>query len=282
MTVIFYGEGMRTTTLGTGSPIPDANRAGAATLVQAGGLNLLFDCGRGVLMRLTAAGLFPGMLHRVLLTHLHSDHTTDYNDLVTSRWAMSPVPNPLLVTGPPGTAVFTEKTLAVLSDDIGWRIAHHDDLEWSPGVDVTEVTEGVVLDDGGVRVVAAPTEHKPVHPTVGYRIEHEGKAVVIAGDTVPCPGLDRLCDGADVYVQTVIRADLIGLIPSPRLQDVTDYHSTVEDAARTAAKAGVRTLVLTHLVPAPMPGTEHEWAELAAAHFDGEIVVAEDLTAVEA
>ena len=75
---------MKVTLLGTGSPIPDASRAGPSTLVQAGPLNLLFDCGRGVLMRLAAAGLFPGMLQYVVLTHLHSDHTTDFNDLVTT------------------------------------------------------------------------------------------------------------------------------------------------------------------------------------------------------
>jgi ribonuclease Z len=105
--------------------------------------------------------------------------------------------------------------------------------------------------------------------------------VVIAGDTVPCEGLDRLCAGADVYVQTVVRPDLIRLIPSPRLHDTLDYHSSCEDAGRTAARGGVRTLVLTHPVPAPAPGTEAEWVDLAAAHFDGEIVLASDLTVVE-
>lgn len=78
---------MTVTLLGTGSPIPDASRAKPSTLVQAGNQNLHFDGGRGVLMRLAAAGLFPGFLHRVILTHLHSDHTTDFNDLVTTRWA---------------------------------------------------------------------------------------------------------------------------------------------------------------------------------------------------
>jgi ribonuclease Z len=105
--------------------------------------------------------------------------------------------------------------------------------------------------------------------------------VVCAGDTVPCPGLDRLVDGADVYVQTVVREDLIRAIGLPRLVDVCDYHSTVEQAAQTAARAGVRTLVLTHMVPAPGPDDEQGWVELAAAHFDGEIVVARDLTRIE-
>jgi ribonuclease Z len=116
---------------------------------------------------------------------------------------------------------------------------------------------------------------------VGYRIEHEGRAVVCAGDTVPCEGLDRLVAGADVYVQTVVRTDLIEAIGLPRLNDVCDYHSSVEQAALTAARGGVGTLVLTHMVPAPLPGTEQQWIDLAAQHFDGEVILAADLDRVE-
>jgi len=266
--------------LGTGNPMPDPDRAGPATLVRVAGRDLLFDAGRGVLMRLAAAGSSPVGLAGVWLTHLHSDHTTDLNDVVTMRWAMGMVPLPLPVTGPPGTARFVERTLAMLADDIGYRLAHHDDLTWEPACPVTEVSDGVVFDDGELRISAAPTDHAPVRPTVGYRVEAEGRSVVIAGDTVPCVGLDRLCAGADVYVQTVVNRALIEAIPVPRLQDVLDYHSSVEDAADTAARAGVGTLVLTHLVPAPAPGTEQAWVTQAAARFAGEIVVGADLTSI--
>lgn len=272
---------VKLTLLGTGSPIPDPTRAGPAMLVKAGGLNLLFDCGRGVLMRLAAAGLLPPMLHHVLLTHLHSDHVTDLNDVITMRWAMSPLPNPLLLSGPPGAAALAERTIAMLSDDVCYRIAHHDDLDEPPRCITTEVLDCVAFDEAGVRVLAAPTDHRPVTPTVGYRVEHEGRTVVIAGDTVPCDGLDRLCTGADVYVQTVIRPDLVAKIPSARLQDITDYHSSVEDSARTATRAGVKTLVLTHMVPAVAPGFEAEWLAMAALHFDGEIVLGEDLLSID-
>ena len=277
---------MIVTLLGTGSPLPDANRAGPATLVQAGGLNLLVDCGRGVSMRLAAAGIpGPGFLHQVLLTHLHSDHVTDFNDLVTMRWAMSMAPSPLPVAGPPGTGTFADRTLEMLRDDIGYRLAHHEDLSWDPSCEVVEVLDDELHSEAlaaqGVQVLAAPTDHRPVAPTVGYRITHEGTSVVCAGDTVPCPGLDRLVDGADVYVQTVVRDDLIQAFGVPRLVDVCDYHSTVEQAAQTAARGGVGTLVLTHMVPAPMPGDEQQWIDLAAAHFDGEIVLGADLDRIE-
>jgi len=262
---------------GTGSPLPDADRAGPSQLVLAAGREFLIDCGRGALMRLAAAGSGPQAVERLLLTHLHSDHVTDVNDLVTTRWVGGFPPRPLPVIGPPGTVRFVADTLAMLEADVGWRIAHHDDLTDGPEVPVDETDGGVVFDDGTVRIVARPTEHKPVHPTVGYRIEADGAAVVLAGDTVPCDGLDALCAGADVYVQTVVRDDVISGVPIQRLVDVLDYHSTVADAARTAARAGVGTLVLNHCVPAPPPGGEAEWIAMAAEHFDGEILLPADL-----
>jgi ribonuclease Z len=272
---------MRVIVLGTGNPIPDPVRAGAATLVEAGGLRLLVDCGRGVLMRLAAAGSAVGQLTAVLLTHRHSDHITDLNDVITTQWVTQFGDEPLRVIGPPGTQALVDRTLAMLDDDICYRIAHHEDLTDPPRVDVTEVLDGVAFEQGDLRVVAAPTDHRPVEPTVGYRVEHDGASVVLAGDTVPCEGLDRLCAGAGVYVQTVARPSLVELMPIQRFQDILDYHSTIEQAGQTASRGGVRTLVLTHLIPAPVPGTESEWTDEAAVHFGGDIVVAEDLTAIE-
>jgi ribonuclease Z len=198
---------------------------------------------------------------------------------------MSLMPNPLPVVGPPGTQRLVDRTLEMLSDDIGYRIAHHDDLTEPPRVEVTEVHDGPVeLGLDGVVVTAAPTDHAPVQPTVGYRFEADGGAAAVVGDTVPCEGVDQLVLDADVYVQTTVRQDIIEAIGVPRMLDVLDYHSTVEQAADTATRADVGTLVLTHLVPAPAVGTEAEaeWARLAADGFSGNVVVARDLTVVEA
>lgn len=272
---------MRITLLGTGSPIPDPRRAGPATLVTDHGLCVLADCGRGVLMRLAAAGVLPPMLDALLLTHLHSDHITDLGDVITTHWVMSPVTKPLVVIGPPGTRAVVDATLASLTPDVGYRIDHHDDLTEGPRVEVTEVVPGDQLTVGTAQVTVAATDHRPVEPTVAFRVERAGTSVVLGGNGIPCSGLLGLCHEADAYVQTVIRDDLVRQVPSQRFQDILDYHSTVTQAAQTAATAGVGTLVLTHYVPSMQPGDEDTWRALAAAHFDGPIVLGDDLTSVD-
>ena len=266
--------------LGTGSPLPDPERAGPSTLVRAGGMRLLVDCGRGVLMRLAALGLAPTALDAVFLTHLHSDHVTDFNDVLTTRWVMSVSEAPLPVVGPPGTAAFVDRTLEMLRDDIRYRFAHHDDLNWEPRCDVTELSEGTAFEANALRVIAAPTDHRPVTPTVGYRFEHDGAAAMLAGDTVPCEGLDRLCAGADVYVQTVVQRSIIESVPMQRFQDILDYHSSTDDALRTASRAGVRTLVYTHCVPPVPVGGEAALLDEARRQFAGEVLLPRDLDVV--
>jgi ribonuclease Z len=273
---------MDVTLLGTGSPLPNPDRAGPATLVKAGDATFLVDCGRGVIMRLAAAGVFPMFLTAVLLTHLHSDHITDLNDIVTSHWVMSPGPTPLRVIGPPGTQRVVDGILAMLGPDQQYRLDHHDDLTEGPLVEVTEVGPGDLLEQAGAEIAVHRTDHRPVAPTVGFRISHGGKVAALGGDGVPCDELDAMCADADLYVQTVIRADLVRAIPNARLQDILDYHSTVEQAAQTATRAGVKTLVLTHYVPPIAPGDEEAWRALAAAHFSGPIVLGDDLTTVSA
>jgi ribonuclease Z len=271
------------TLLGTGSPIPDPNRAGPSTLVRAGGQVFLVDCGRGVLQRTAAAGVGASGLSALLLTHLHSDHIGDLGDVLITRWitTFAPDPAPFTIIGPPGTAQTVEATLKAFGHDIGYRIAHHDDLNAPPSIQVHEYTEGPVWDRDGVSIRVAPTDHRPVQPTIAFRIEAGTASVVLAGDTVPCAGLDEFAAGAGALVHTVIRKDIVAKIPQQRLQDICDYHSSVEEAAATAARAGVGTLVMTHYVPALVPGQEEQWRTLAASEFGGQIELGDDLHRVE-
>lgn len=271
------------TLLGTGSPIPDPARAGPSTLVRAGGQTFLVDCGRAVLQRLAAAGSAANQLSALLLTHLHSDHIADLGDVLITRWisTFGPDPAPLPIIGPPGTAAAVQAMLTAFGHDIGYRIAHHADLTGPPQVQVSEYTDGTVWDTAEVRVLAAPTDHRPVAPTIGFRVEHAGASVVLAGDTVPCASLDTLAAGAGALVHTVIRKDLVDAVPLQRIRDICDYHSTVEQAADTAARARVGILILTHYVPAMKPGTEDQWRALAAARFGRQIELGDDLHRVQ-
>ena len=279
---------MKITLLGTGSPIPDPLRAGPCTLVQAGDRNILVDCGRGALMRSMAAGVLPAMIDTLLITHLHSDHITDVNDLVTTRWVMQPVHVPLKVYGPAGTRAMIDALMRMLELDQQYRHDHHDDLRANGPltVDVTEVGPDETFVIGAVKVTTHATDHRPVKPTVGFRLEHDGRVAALAGDTVPCAGVDAMCAGADAYVQTVIRADLVNMVANMvptggRFKDILDYHSTVEQAAQTAARNGVKNLMLTHYVPPLQAAQEDEWRALAAQHFDGNIVLGPDLTSLD-
>jgi ribonuclease Z len=280
------------TLLGTGSPMVDANRAGPSTLVRAGEQIFLVDCGRGVLQRAAAIGVGAAGLSALLLTHLHSDHITDLGDVITTRWVTTFVRTPLPIIGPPGTAAVVAATLEALAPDISYRIAHHADLTEPPAIEVHEYTEGSVWNslgaseatgnqDGGVQIRVAPTDHRPVEPTIGFRIEYGGASVVLAGDSVPCESLDALAAGAGALVHTVIRKDLIAQVPQQRLKDILDYHSSVEEAAGTATRAGVGTLILTHYVPPLAPGQEDDWRALAASVFPRQIELGDDLHRVE-
>ena len=273
------------TLLGTGSPIPDPHRAGPSTLVQAGDENYLVDAGRGVLMRLAGAGCAPTMLTAVLLTHLHSDHITDLNDVITSSWALNmDNPKPLRIVGPEGTKETVARILHFLDLDIGYRLAHHDDLNEPPQVEVTEITKGSLGLSTTVSISTAPTDHRPVDPTIAFRFDYQESSVVVAGDTVPCTDLDQLCNGAKALVHTAIRKDIIETLPLQRAKDILNYHSSVEEAAQTAQRAGMEMLILTHYVPG-IPPAENEfhelvvqqWRDRAAENFSGKVEIGDDL-----
>jgi ribonuclease Z len=273
------------TLLGTGSPIPDPHRAGPSTLVQAGDENYLVDAGRGVLMRLAGAGCAPTMLTAVLLTHLHSDHITDLNDVITSSWALNmDNPKPLRIVGPEGTKETVARILHFLDLDIGYRLAHHDDLNEPPQVEVTEITKGSLDLSTTVSISTAPTDHRPVDPTIAFRFDYQESSVVVAGDTIPCADLDQLCNGAKALVHTAIRKDIIETLPLQRAKDILNYHSSVEEAAQTAQRAGMEMLILTHYVPG-IPPAENEfhelvvqqWRDRAAENFSGKVEIGDDL-----
>ena len=190
-------------------------------------------------MRLAALGLGAPNLTAVLITHLHSDHITDLNDVITTRWVMTFVPTPLTIVGPVGTRAVVDHILASLEPDIGYRIAHHDDLEEPPQVDVIEVTDGL---DRPARWRVDPLVRSPT-TSRSNRASGSASITTVWRSWPPAtpsraPGSTRLCAGADALVHTVIRKDIIAGLPMQRIKDTLDYHSSPEEAAPTAARGG--------------------------------------------
>lgn len=285
--------------LGTGSPIASPNRWGASQVVIGGDTRILVDCGWGAARRLYLARTPPQSIAAVFFTHLHSDHITDFADFVVMRW-LGGVTTPLPVYGPEGTAEMVAGFRQAVAADTRFRLAHHGEKLSSIGTacEVHEISAGEtpvrVATLGDLDVLAFAVDHRPVIPAFGFRFERGGRSVVISGDTNPCPGLLNGARGADVLVcDAQHRAMMEAFEESLRsvgnalqaslLLDAHTYHASTEDAARIAAEAGVRHLVLSHVMP-PIPDEGPEVDAFVRGLSDlyaGQITVARDLRRLE-
>lgn len=265
--------------LGTGYPRPDPNRAGPSTAIVYGGKWFVVDAGRGTTMRIAGTDLQYANLRAVFLTHLHSDHTAGLPDLFNTSWQFGRKTVPLELYGPKGTKRLADAMLDFFAEDIHLR---RDVLEKHPAAGATIrthiVRESVVYDDGEVKVTAFTVDHKPVERAFGYRFDAGGKTIVVSGDTRPTENLVRFAKGADVLVLEAYLPEHFDKVDTPEVAArLKSYHTSAEEAGRIAAKAGVNTLVLTHLIPA---NADETFRERAAKHFKGEIVVGRDLLRV--
>jgi ribonuclease Z len=266
--------------LGTGYPRPDPQRAGPSTVVIAGDAWFVVDAGRGATMRIAATDLQYAKLRGVFLTHLHSDHTAGLPDVFNTSWQFGRKTVPLELYGPRGTKQLANAMLDFFAEDIHWR---RDVLEKHPAAGATIrthiVREGVVYDDGKVKVAAFAVDHRPVVNAFGYRFESGGRTVVISGDTRPTENLVRHAKGADVLVLEAYLPEHFDRVDTPEVAArLKSYHTSAEEAGQLAARAGVKTLVLTHLIPG---NSDDIFRERAARHFNGTIIVGRDLLRVE-
>jgi ribonuclease Z len=267
--------GMQVITLGTGYPRPNNERAGPATAVVVKGKLFLVDAGRGVVMRLAATEFPLKSVRAVFLTHLHSDHTSGLPDVFTSTWIFGRK-TPLELYGPHGTRQVAGALLKFFAEDIHIR---RDLTEMQPpeGAKIRThvVHEGVVYQDEDVTITAFTVDHRPVEPAFGYRFDSAGKSVVISGDTRYSPNLVRYAKGADVLVHEVALPEWFDQVDTPEVAArLKAYHTTPEEAGRAAREAGVKLLVLSHVVPSD---EDDKILERTAREFRGRVVVARDL-----
>jgi ribonuclease Z len=261
--------------LGSGTPNPDPERAGSSVAVADGSSWVLVDCGRAATQRALSAGLDLTALRAVLITHHHSDHLSDLATLAITRWTAGAA-GPLLVVAPRGPAAeFASRCLAAFADD-----SFHGQAAPAAGprpaitVDAFAAGDGVreVLGLDGWTVRSVAVDHHPVEPAVGYRVERNGVAVVISGDTAVCDGMRRLADGARLVVHEAL---LSTAVPAALLE----WNAGARSVGELARHTRTHTLVLTHLIPAPRSAADEDAfvAEVRDGGFTGQVVVAHDL-----
>lgn len=261
--------------LGTGFPRPDPERAGPATAVVVGEKVFVVDAGRGVVLRLAATEFKLKQVQAVFLTHLHSDHTSGLPDLFTSTWIFGRK-TPMELYGPKGTKGVARALLEYFKEDIHIR---RDLTEMQPAegakINTHEIGEGVVYKHEDVTITAFEVDHRPVEPAFGYRFDSGGKSIVISGDTHPSENLIRYAKGVDVLVHEVYLPEYLDKVDIPEVAArLKAYHTSPEEVGEVAQRAGVKLLVLTHLVP----GNEDKLIlERVRKKFSGKVVAGKDL-----
>jgi ribonuclease BN (tRNA processing enzyme) len=291
----------RVVLLGTGTPVPDPDHSGPATAIVVGNNAYLVDFGPGVVRRAEAAvlakgvsALEPANLKVAFVTHLHSDHTAGYPDLILTGWT-SGRSVPLEVYGPTGLKAMTEHILEAYSTDIttrtnpqgnqraiadGWKVNAH------------EITPGVVYKDANVTVTTFPTRH--AMESYGYRFETADRTIVISGDTGPTDETIKACSGCDVLVHEAQPLELYAKMPDRLHSFVTSYHTTTEQLAALATRAKPKLLVTYHTVgfrsgiapPAflsssvggrPLTWSDEMLRDEIASRYSGQFVIGRDL-----
>jgi ribonuclease Z len=264
---------------GSGSPLPDFQRASACTMIAAGKDLYVVDSGPDSTRNLIAWRVPLAQVKGVLLTHFHSDHIGELGELRLQTWVAGRRA-PLKVYGPPGVEDVVAGFNRAYSHDADYRTAHHGE-KFLPREDVDMVAVPVpmsgatapVFDANGLKVTAIRVDHGPVKPAYGYRFDYDGRSITVSGDTAYYPPLAKAALGSDVLVhegQSLAMIAILGKVMTaagrPRvakiMHDIRTYHSTPVEAARIANMAQAKLLLITHTIP-PLPNRIAERAFLA-------------------
>lgn len=265
-------DGLHVGLCGSGSPMADPTRAGPCTVVVAGKRVFVVDSGTGSTKVLSLMNTPPAMVEAVFFTHYHSDHIADFGELMLQHWASGAAKAPLAVYGPTGVTQLLAGFQQAYAADRGYRIEHHGPKVVPPegfggaahefaivkgGANVT------LIDEPDLKVIAVPVDHGPVDPAVGYLFIYKGRSVLISGDTRPCKTLEAAAKGVDLFVSEGLSPELVDQQRQAALKhgranlaailhDILSYHTTPEQAAGIAQRAGVKYLLFTHVIP-PLP-----------------------------
>jgi ribonuclease Z len=292
-------DGLHVALCGTGSPLPNPSRAGPCNIVIAGKQVFVVDIGEGGGRNINLMGMPLGRISGLFLTHFHSDHIDGMGPLMLTRWTAGTNTSPLPVYGPEGVDRVVAGFNAAYAIDDSYRTGHHGPAIAPPSgaggtampFALPEPGQGdtiVVFEKDGLKVTAIRVDHGPVKPAVGYRFDYKGRSVVFSGDTAKSAPLIAAAKGADLLVHEALQPKLVKIMTAGLAakgmknlaqitRDILNYHTTPEQAAEIAKAAGVRELVLSHIVPS-IPSEFFYPAFLgdAPSRYSGPIVVGED------
>jgi len=275
---------MDVTVLGTGSPIPDPERAGTGVAISTGQETMLVDCGPGIVDEMLEANVSPHEVESVLFTHHHMDHNAGFFHFAISSWTLGR--RDLTVYGPTGTDSLLGAMSQIYESDFEYRESFGRSLDGLTDIDVVDVDEQFTTRIGDCRISALPVDHSI--ETYAYRFDDEstGESVVVSGDTTVVDGFADFARDADVLIQDCCLGPTVDSPPDdkpfwPSYYDpdesytgrLDEVHCTPTECGQIAAAADVDTLVLTHFTPYLDP--EKLKAE-AREEFGGSVIAGED------
>jgi ribonuclease Z len=299
-----FGDGkMHIILCGTGSPIPDPNRRQACIAIIVDGQIMLVDTGDGAAYALQMLKLPQDLISKIFITHFHSDHIADLGQVINRSWIFGRK-QPVEVYGPEGIRQVVDGFEQVYALDADYRVEHHGKHMLLENREVTANTiefsnadEAVtILKQGDLAVSSFLVEHFPVTPAVGYRFEYQGKILVISGDTVRHNNVERYAKDADILIHSVMNKELNSRVASllqaadgenfhrggKMLEDTLSYQTDAPELGKLAQRAGVKKLVLTHLVPPPRNFiVTRAFKKSVAEFYKGDLIVGEDLMHLE-
>ena len=268
-------------------PASAKGKFGSAQVIVSHGLAYVIDCGDGVARQMAFAGVPLPSIRHVFITHQHSDHTADYGNLILLAWTAG-LSTRVDTWGPPPLERMTKLFFEMNASDINTRVTNEGRVPILPLVHAHErLVGGAVMSDDNVKVTSTLVDHPPIVAAFAYRFDARDRSIVISGDTAPSQSLVKLAAGADVLVHSVMYPAaidrLVARVPNAAAlkASILAHQTSAEDAGRVAQEAGVKTLVLSHLVPPDDPEvTEAMWLEAARRHFRGTVIVGRDLLEV--
>ncbi|PCI64595.1 MAG: MBL fold metallo-hydrolase [Kordiimonadales bacterium] len=272
---------MQLVLLGTGTPNPVPERAGAATAIIVDGQVWIIDAGPGVVRRISAAhrngvkALSQPSLSKLLITHLHSDHTLGLPDLIYAPWTLERTA-PIEIRGPKGTANMVSHIEQAYAKDVTFRIEGAEPANttgWK--TKVTEINGGVIYKSDTLTIEAIPVCHGGWDHAFGFKFTHKGKSIVISGDTTYCPALEAAAANADILVHEVYDAAALAKRDANWQAYHRAAHTSGPELGKLAANAKPKHLILHHQLA--WSGSKEAILAQIAQSFSGKVTWGEDL-----